>query len=284
MLNKISQYNAIILTKIKKNTPFYEFDQMVKRKAWYLEEVKRLYLSPNEDFLNIFYQTTNNKREKIYLKNSIEYDFNLSTYWGMFALEMIDPCKRMLTPQYYKWLQYYKKEYPHFFAWLEGEDITFRTPQTKVLNDREMENYKVKFSKGYAYHSHSNKLLTTEDPNEYIYIITPFEEMYVIESSDSIKHTSLSGGKPLFASGSIRVNNGQIIYISEESGHYRPNANILQKVIVLLKKTYKVNISNMRVSYRSSDNIINEKAQDFIIKKLDKVKIPNIKLFYNYKY
>lgn len=286
ILNKISQYIKANLAKNSSNLLLNKFDKMVKRKAWYLEKIIKLYSLPRKEIVRIFSKIGNHDNEKniLYLRNSVEFDFKLPTYWGMFALEMIDPCRRMLTPQYHKWINNYIDEYPHFFAWLEGEEITFRTPQTKVLSNEEIKICKTKFLKGIMYYVYSNKLVHTEDNLEYIYVITLSGEIFITKSSDSIKHTSLSRGKPILGAGSIKVNNGQISYISNESGHYRPEAHILQKVLSLLEKKHKVNISNISVNYYYNGNVIDEKLYDFINKKFDQSEIKNVNLLYSFKY
>jgi hypothetical protein len=134
------------------------------------------------------------------------------------------------------------------------------------------------------YYSHSNNLVSTQDNAEYIYIATISGEMFIVKSSDSIKHTSLSQGKPILGAGSIKVNNGLINYISSESGHYRPEAYTLQKVILLLQEKHKVNIFNIDINYYYNGNIVDEKFCDFINKKFDKPETQNVNLLYNFKY
>lgn len=286
ILNEISQYIKINLVRSNASLLLNKFDKMVKKKAWYLEKVIRLYSPLKKDTVRIFSDigSNDNAEDILYLRNSIEFDFKLPTYWGMFALEMIDTCRRMLTPQYHKWINHYIDEYPHFLAWLEGEEITFRTPQTEVLSDEELELCKTKFLKGLMHYSHSNKLVSTEDNVEYIYVVTISGEIFITKSSNSIKHTSLSRGKPIQGAGSIKVKNGQINYISNESGHYRPEAYILQNVLSLLEKNNKVHISNINVNYYHNGNIVDEKFYDFTNKKFDKPEIQNINLLYNFQY
>ena len=286
ILNEISQYIETNSIAHDDNLLLKRFGNMAKKKAWYLKRILDLYSQSKQDIVRIFSQIDKNDNVKdiLYLRNSIEFDLKLPTYWGMFALEMIDPCRRMLTPQYHKWINQYIDEYPNFFAWLEGEEVTFRTPQTSVFNDKKIKNYKIKFSKGLMYYCQSGKLVNTEDNVEYIYIVNLLGEMFITKSSDYIKHTSLSAGKPVLGAGSIKINNGQVIYISNESGHYRPEAHILQKILYLFEKKHKVSISNLNVNYYHNNNVVNESFYDFKNKTFNNHKIQNVDLLYSFKY
>lgn len=61
-------------------------------------------------------------------------------------------------------------------------------------------------------------------------------------------HSSFLQGKPVSAAGEIEVQNGEILLVTNNSGHYRPNKNVSEQFILELK-VRGVNTNNIKFDF-----------------------------------
>ncbi|WP_343288738.1 hypothetical protein [Wolbachia endosymbiont of Encarsia formosa] len=70
------------------------------------------------------------------------------------------------------------------------------------------------------------------------------EHINVNKSEWAYRHSTLAGGKPILCSGLMKVVNGKITYIDNNSGHYKPESanlyNAVKKLEGLFSKDAKV--------------------------------------------
>ena len=76
---------------------------------------------------------------------------------------------------------------------------------------------------------------TLED-DDYLYVLTRENRWLLcpkveLSCGASVKHSSLSRGKPVRAAGVVKVREGRVIRISNDSGHYRPGAASMRTMI-----------------------------------------------------
>ena len=82
-----------------------------------------------------------------------------------------------------------------------------------------------------------------------LYVMDQRGRLYVSGKEDPgmmLKHSSFMAGLDVLAAGTIRVDDGQIVWISGRSGHYKPT--VLQIVHVLERlRSYQINLSGVTV-------------------------------------
>lgn len=72
------------------------------------------------------------------------------------------------------------------------------------------------------------------------------------EGDQALKHSSFLAGEPVLAAGTIRFNNGQLIWISGRSGHYRPT---VAQIVTALERFSSYGVKMDRVTvYRENFN------------------------------
>jgi hypothetical protein len=240
-----------------------KLETLVRKKLWYLIRIKELYKSKN---LFVVFKSIKDKADgykPLYLVNKVLFGFNFPTYWGLFQLEMIDPCHRMLTEHYIKWKR--DKIKVPFFLWLETEIIPFRALQMKVFNDQELLSHEVNVRDGKFIYSLTGKLVDLSDnTKEYIYVISLNKKLYIAEAGELLRHTALSGGKPLLGSGSLKIQNGTLIYIDVESGHYQPTPHTLIQTLKILQEKGMALKERIAVAYYFNDQKTNQFLDDFL--------------------
>lgn len=271
LLNKICQKIAFLESKYDKKDlgNVTKLFLLAKKKLWYLQQINNIYTDENLFKVFVEPQKREDNYEQIYLVNKVLFDFNLPTLWGLFQLEVIDPCHRMLTTHYLKWQKHGGKT--PFFLWLETEEMSFRTLQMKFFSINEIEKSEIIIDKGIFKSAVNNLLLNLNDQNkEYIYILSLDKKMIVTEGGDLVRHTSLSHGRPVLGSGSLKIKDGNLIYIDAESGHYQPTPEVLYQVLQILKdKGANLDYSRIEVAYYLGNNKTYSNAESFIKKYKD---------------
>jgi hypothetical protein len=241
-------------------------DNLVKKKIWYLSKIRELYdhSSSYDGFLNV------GSREASYtpliLVNKVLFDFKLPIYWGLYWLEALDPCHRFLTGHYLKWKE---SESPiPFFLWLEEQEIPYNSIQITYLNESDISKHQLEIKDGIFVSSVDKSAVTYERPKqEYLFVINLKNELIVIEGSESIRHSSMSLGRPVLGAGSLKIHNGKITYIDAESGHYQPTPIALLQAIELLEKQGAIlKYSTIQVKYYDNGKEIQSNARLFMQK------------------
>ncbi|KXL41665.1 MAG: hypothetical protein FE78DRAFT_116670, partial [Acidomyces sp. 'richmondensis'] len=86
-------------------------------------------------------------------------------------------------------------------------------------------------------------------PGTWIYVADTVGRLYVgIKSSGAFQHASFLSGGRISSAGSIRIQDGQLVYLSPLSGHYRPTTKSFKTFITHLKDQ-GVDLSHLRVSH-----------------------------------
>lgn len=237
---------------------------LVERKSWYLKQIQGIYA--DKKLFDVFYsqKKRDDRYQPIYLVNKILFDFNLPTFWGLFQLDVIDPCHRMLTSHYLRWQQY-GKNIP-FFLWLETEEMSFRTLQMKFFSEKEIAESEIFIEKGLFKNAATKELSNLYDKNkEYIYSLSLEKKLIVTEGGEFIRHICLTHGKPVLGSGALKIKNGELIFIDVESGHYQPTPEVLYQVLQILKdKGAFLNYPKIEVAYYLDNKKIYSNAASFI--------------------
>lgn len=202
-------------------------------KKWYLESLQKMdsFSLPEVDCF---------KGKPIGLVNRRYYDASNGMYWGEYLLEMLDPCHRQLTTFHDRWSELKKNNsaIPSFFFWLEGENLSKDIPYVTYLDSGEMLKTKVCSEGGLLRYKQAGSLVDCGlEGKEYIFIIDLNEDVYIIEDSKHISHTSLSHGTAVLGAGNILVKNGIVQSIGFVSGHYLPEiSDGVQIVKILIEK------------------------------------------------
>jgi hypothetical protein len=238
---------------------------LVQKKSWYLKEVKAIYNNPlpHKKLLDI---QTHENMVPLTLVNKVLYNFKSPIYWGLYYLEVLDPCHRLLTPQYLKWKNA-NTNIP-FFLWLETQEIPYYAAQVTFLDKEEIEKCRLDVDKGLLVRNTNKEVADFARPDqEYLFIITLDKKLIVVEGNERIRHTSLSHGKPVLGSGAVKIKNGKVIYLDTECGHYQPPPeSILQVMQILAEQGAKLDYANIQLKYYVDDQAKKENAQAFLEK------------------
>lgn len=218
--------------------------KLTANKKWYLEEILNLYKNGflDKNFLGNYHNSIDVnglKYSPMFVKNKIKYYSEFGQFWGAHWLETIDPCHRSLTNLFVQWRkQNDKKNLISFFMWLEGQNLSKEIPYINQLNDEQLRKYTIMVSDGRLYQVNDGKktLVNYNSPSEeYIFNITLDKKMILMTGSNSIRHTSLSRGKPVLGCGNMVVTDGKITSLGLESGHYQPTLDDGKQLLEILK-------------------------------------------------
>lgn len=237
---------------------------LAEKKLWYLQQIHNIY--NNKNLFDVFVEAKKEKDnyQQIYLVNKVLFDFNLPTLWGLFPLDVIDPCHRMLTAHYLNW-QKYGKKIP-FFLWLETQEMSFRTLQMKFFSEREIAESEIIIEQGFFKSATTKELSNFNNKNkEYIYSLSLDKKIIVAEGGELVRHICLSHGKPVLGSGALKIKNGNLVFIDIESGHYQPTPEVLYQVLQILKdKGANLDYKKIEVAYYLDHNKIYSNAESFM--------------------
>ncbi|KAK5135092.1 hypothetical protein LTR08_005617 [Meristemomyces frigidus] len=91
-------------------------------------------------------------------------------------------------------------------------------------------------------------LRATVRPGTWIYVVDTVGRLYVgIKAGGAFQHASFLSGARILSAGSIRIKDGQLVYLSPLSGHYRPTTKSFRTFVGSLKQQ-GVDLSSLRVS------------------------------------
>lgn len=279
----LDEMSGFIQDKKEVDYKLSKLDNLIQKKSWYLKEIKNLY--ENKAIFDVFTSVKNedNAYKPIFLINKILFDFNLPTYWGLFQLEVLDPCHRMLTPHYIKWKE--SGSSSPFFLWLEGQELSFRTLQMKFFSDEELNHAEIIVSKGFFFHSMNHQIVDYSHPEkEYIFSLSTEKKLLVTVAGELVRHTSMSRGYPVLGAGALKITNGQLTYIDAESGHYQPTPEALYQVLKILQDKGAIfNHEELKVMYYTEQGKILEKGSSFLSKYKDSIIKINFNSFPDFK-
>ena len=163
-----------------------KFLKLILNKHWYLKELELIYLN-NLDlkenlelihFAEARAMSANSNLKPLVLVNKMMFDPKLPGHWGLFWMETIDPCHRQLMPYYVRWKEIEGKK-PHFFMWLETENVPFYIPSLKFLSEDEKTKIKVNIKDGKLVDRSGAPLQMNDENMEYIFVIDLHKNLYV---------------------------------------------------------------------------------------------------------
>lgn len=103
------------------------------------------------------------------------------------------------------------------------------TPQN-YLTPQQREQYHVDITNGIFYQNGERM------HGEYLYTLMPNNSLYAARPSEVRFHSWLTAGADVEAAGMLYLNNGKLITISNESGHYKPKRNEMMPVLAWFAK------------------------------------------------
>ncbi len=124
------------------------------------------------------------------------------------------------------------------------------------MKNNEIQELKVIVKDGLLY-SGTQKLNSTEI---FLYAVSQDGSIYVArekEFQELFHHSSFLSGKPVLCAGTINIKDGEIIGITNDSGHYRPKSRHLVNFLKLLQNSYDIDLSKIKVRDTSRISIDN---------------------------
>lgn len=251
--------------------------QATKEKRLYLESLEELrtklanqknYI--NDQLYNIPYEY--HTREPLFLVNKRLYDSRIRTYWGEYILEIIDPCHRFLTSYFDLWHEINpgSLDYFSFFIWLEGQNVTFEITSVLFLTEEEISDCEIICRDGKLFSKSTGELFSSDPIKEYLFIIDLNERLLVAIGSKSIRHDSLSHGKPLLSAGNLVIEDGIIVKLGLDSGHYQPKISNGKQLIEILREKGAIFSSDAKIEYFENSGKQTLRLEEFIYKYSDK--------------
>lgn len=244
-LDEISQ----LMERMKNDTTSTLFKKHLKslitvsrNKSWYLRQLKEGYASGRLDLdysIEIIRELTeidskNLNYPIIYLHHDNLFNPYVVEYWGDFWLEYIDPCHRKLWSYLELWQK--KNSSIPFFLWLEDQNLSIDVPFVHYLSKKELSHCICDITKGSLFYHHNGKIVAEDGPADFLFCVNLHGEVLVIKPTPTIHHTSITLGKPVLAAGRLIVENGRIVYLSFESGHYLPSIEDGKSMILTMQK------------------------------------------------
>lgn len=216
--------------------------EICSKKRNYLSELLDIYKNNRhlDESQTNYHQNINalvdKSRKVVFLTNHRYFSLKMREYWGDFWYETLDPCHRRLTPFLDQWraLKNSQPFIPHFFLWLETQNIPKYVPRVKYLNNDELEKQRVVIKDGLFWEKTDGEWVLA-DYNEinkrYLFSINLKEEIYIAEEGLGVSHSSFTCGQPVLGAGLISINKGQCISLALESGHYMPTLEIGYQIV-----------------------------------------------------
>ena len=183
------------------------------------------------------------------LVNQIMFDTQMPAYWGLFQLEVLDPCHRLfLTESYVKWREA-NVDTP-FFLWLETHGtFSFKELQVIYLGKDDLARAKVTCALGLLQDA-NGVTLSTQEGAAYLYVLTLQKALLVVRGDETIHHTSLTHGRSVLGAGTLKAQDGMLTYIDTQSGHYFPTGkSLLLTLRTLEDQGLFINWHTLQVGY-----------------------------------
>lgn len=220
-----------LLSGVEKNKHLQWIAEIATKKRRYLESLQAL---SQENFFSIealeekftSHPSLIEKTESAVLLNPKRFfSLKMREYWGDFYWEAIDPCHRKLTPFLIEW-EKTRTDFSvlSFFLWLETKHLPKYVPVVRYLTPCELKRAQVTVQNGVMIEKATRELLQCCDPKEkYLFAIDLDKNFYVAKESDGCSHSSFTHGYPVLGAGIVKVENGKLLSLSLESGHYLPS-------------------------------------------------------------
>lgn len=208
-------------------------EKIASQKKAYLQLLIKFYAIYNDNFESIktYFETRPWLPQAHFsMKNTITFNPSTELYYGRFWVEAVDPCHRDLAMYRYQW-EGIDGEKPRFFLWLEDRlAYTKQVPFTRYIKPDELEKDNLcHIHNGLIYlkDENMNNLLVDYPDGEnkgLVFVQTLEGKLFLANPKEKhMRHSSLSHGKPVEASGLLWADKGKIQKIFFMSGHYAPN-------------------------------------------------------------
>ena len=128
-----------------------------------------------------------------------------------------------------------------FWEWLEASGIGKQMKQITYLTKDEREGYRVQVQANaltWACGEGPLHSIGLPDDDSFIFVISPEKELFAGETVfEKFHHSSFLEGRPVLGAGQIQVNNGTLLKVTNDSGHYRPDLSRHYNTLLFLKKS-----------------------------------------------
>ena len=123
--------------------------------------------------------------------------------------------------------------------WLEDQYVPPYVLRAEYLTKDQLKPHKISIIDGKLYQQEQLAQFN-DDGDKYLFTVNLDGNLYIIKETETIFHTSLTNGRPVLSAGKIKVENGSIVDVYFESGHYIPSVPIgYQLFSVLKEKSYR---------------------------------------------
>ena len=247
IIDLIKEWTENRLESVDKKKHLLWISEMAAKKQGYLDALLQIYETKLHEETGLeayhidLFSFQDRSKTPVFLNNHRFYSLKMREYWGDFWMEAIDPCHRRLTPYLEQWegLKKTNPEIPHFFLWLETQNLPKYVPRVTYLKEDDLEKKRLLvrnslFCKrtdiGWA---HAN----FDDPvKRYLFSIDLNKEVYVAEEMGGISHSSFTSGKPVLGAGLLQMHEGLLTALALESGHYMPSMEIGHQILTIFKE------------------------------------------------
>lgn len=106
------------------------------------------------------------------------------------------------------------------------------------LDAKKRQKYRAKIASGLMYTANGSLLGWSLicRPTVYLYVMDKSGNFFVGSDKDVIHHSAFLAGEPVASAGHIKIMNGKVQMISNESGHYKSDFTHFQQAIVELER------------------------------------------------
>ncbi len=260
IINLIKDWTDRCLELIDKKKHLIWISEIARKKRNYLAQLLHIYENKlHEDESQSAYHTNisdlrDASKTPVFLNNHRFFSLKMREYWGDFWFETLDPCHRRLTPFLDQWkiLKETNIETQHFFLWLETQHIPKYIPRVTYLNGEELERRRIVIKEGLFWEK-SDFDWTVANFNvpskRYLFSIDLSGEIYVAEEKEGISHSSFTCGKPVIGGGLLQTNEGQLLSLALESGHYMPSLEIGHQILRIFEEKGARLPSNLEIIF-----------------------------------
>lgn len=256
----IKDWTVNRLESIDKKKHLIWISEIATRKRNYLAQLLKIYENNlhMEEAQNAYHTDLSLLQDAskipVFLNDHRFFSLKMREYWGDFWTETLDPCHRRLTPFLDPWkaLKKINPDIPHFFLWLETQHIPHYVPRVTYLKGEDLERRRLVVKDG-LFWGKSDFGWTPANFNlpsrRFLFSINLAKEIYAAEDEIGISHSSFTCGKPVLGCGLLQINEGQLMSLALESGHYMPTMEIGHQILKIFEEKGAIFPSNLEVVF-----------------------------------
>ncbi len=157
-----------------------------------------------------------------------------------------------LKQPFERWLELPEGEDRSFWNWLKTQPEYADLKQDRsvaYLDSVARKSYEVRiagqrlfvssdgYSLPYDTRGYDSALINSKNSGLAIYVVSPDQKLYAGESVfGKFHHSSFLGGAPVLAAGELRCEDGRLVRITDQSGHYRPSRRYAFNFLLFLRR------------------------------------------------